>query len=111
MSVKAKWFDDVLPDTGDDDPFAERIEDVGQPIDLTGEPRLNERLIELVNAESELFNQGVTCSIKDRQDTACSACPVSRSDDSPIAKLCAIGAEEERVCTALAALRRVREGR
>lgn len=111
MSVKAKWFDDVLPDAGDDDPFAERIEDVGRPIDLSGEPRLNERLIELVNAESDLFNQGVTCSIKDRSDTACSACPVSRSDDTPLAALCAIGAEEERVCTALAALRGIREGR
>ena len=111
MSVKAKWFDDALPVMGDDDPFAERIEDVGRPIDLTGEPRLNERLIELVNAESELYNRGVTCPIKDRDDTACSACAIARDDDSPLATLCSIGAEQERVCTALAVLRGVREGR
>lgn len=111
MSVKAKWFDDVLPDQGDDDPFAETpaVEDVGRPIDLTGQaPRLNERLVELVNAESELFNRGVTCAIKERSDTACSACPVSRKDGSPLASLCSVGKEQERVCTALAALRGVR---
>jgi hypothetical protein len=109
VSVRAKWFDDVLPDQGGD-PFAQaQVETVGRPIYLDGDnARLNERLVELVTAESDMFNHGITCAIKDRDDTACSACPVARHDDSPLASLCSVGKEQERVCTALAALRGVR---
>lgn len=106
MAVRANWH---VPSTSarDGDPLAgapqRRVEDVGKPIDLTGPPKLNERLVELVGAEGALADRGVTCAIKDRADTTCSACPIACVDEiEPIAALCRVGKEQERVLTLLA---------
>ena len=110
MGVKANWHvDDLLADT-DQDPFDEvretRVEDVGRPIDLSGdEPRLVARTIELVRAESELYNRGVRCPIRERPDTTCSACPVARPGRGALGQLCAVGIEQDQVFTTLAVMR------
>lgn len=98
MSVRANWFlDDLVVE-----PFV-AVEEVGQPIDLRGEPRLNRRLVELATEEGRLWARGVRCAIKDRPDTTCSACPLYALDaDDPRTQLCAVGVEQERVLTTIA---------
>lgn len=110
MGVKARWFDEGLPSYEDSDPFAtqERLDitDVGQPIDLREEPKLNGRLIALIQIESEIFERGTTCPIKERPDTTCSACPLRRTDSTdPVKDLCDVGIEQEQVLTELAVVR------
>lgn len=78
------------------------------PIDLaTPTPQLREHLGSLVNQEASLFNEGVTCAIRDRDESTCLACPVSASNDysNPMGKLCRVGQEQERVLTVLVAQR------
>jgi hypothetical protein len=101
VSVRAVWHTPELVDV-DEDPFAPTIEEVGTPIVLSAEgeeARLREELVTSLAAEGELEEQGVTCKIKDAQASSCHACPLYRSDDSPLARLCAIGREQERLCT------------
>lgn len=106
MAARANWHTaTVLVDR--DDPFADapaEVQTVGVPIDLDG-PRaeLNQRLVELVAAEAELFNRGVTCEIRDRRDTCCSACPLMGAEESP-GELCSVGFEQENVLTELAVI-------
>ena len=113
MTVKARWYEEIPASTGGD-PFSEpetRVEDVGFPIDLRDEPRLNARLVSLLEVEAALYRRGVTCSIRDRDDTCCSACPVARTDSAdPLWPLCRVGREQESVLTQLAVMRRVRAG-
>lgn len=101
MSVRAEWHTPRVAIV-DDDPFAERIEDVGTPIDL-GAPgelaTLNRKLVASIAEENRLFNAGVSCRVKDAADTSCHVCPLYRQDSSPEAELCAIGREQERLCT------------
>lgn len=83
----------------------ERIEDVGTPIVLgdAGElAEISERLVESIHRENELANAGVTCRVKTIADASCHACPLYRADGSPMAELCAIGREQERLCTLIA---------
>lgn len=105
MAVRTNWFLDELEVAA---PPVD-VETVGKPIVLDGPVSLNRRLIELVNEEGRLWSRGVTCAIKDRPDTACSACPVRPDANDPIAPLCAIGCEQERVATRLA-VERARAG-
>lgn len=103
MALRANWhFDAPAPPAGD--PFGQmRIEDVGAPIELRDDSvELNQRLVALVNRESELFAAGVVCEVKDLPDTACSACPARGSRG----ELCQVGCEQERILTALAIARR-----
>lgn len=80
---------------------------MGQPIDLDaegGEARLNERLVVLIQEEGELYAADVRCAIKERDDTSCHACPLYTDDALETrSALCAVGREQERICTALAA--------
>jgi hypothetical protein len=104
VSVRANWFVEDL-DVDDGDPFAD-VEELGQPIDLSGEPELNRRLIALAQRESQIFDLGVECPIKDMADTSCLACPLSCRDEAVLASgLCEVGREQERVATRLAALK------
>lgn len=116
--VKANWHVNVdLPPATD--PFSNyveqptipvAVEDVGKPIDLSSsEPQLRRRLIELVNAESALYGQGVRCAIRDRDDTSCSSCPM-RDKVARFAPLCKVGVEQEQVLTTLA-IHTIREQR
>lgn len=85
------------------------VEEVGQRIDLSDPAgRLNVRLVELLEREARMFNIGITCGLKDRQDTVCSACPVCEASDpeSTLGKLCKVGREQELVTTELAVLAR-----
>lgn len=109
MTTRANWHVDLV-ETATGDPFSSDpgqqrldVQAVGVPIDLDGEPQLNERLVLLLNGENALFNKGVTCPIRDHADSCCSACPVRHKDPGdPRKALCDVGAEQERVLTALA---------
>jgi hypothetical protein len=104
MTVKAQWFlEDLVgdEDAGDGEPAT--VAELGQRFDLRGGVELVERLAGLVNAESELFNAGETCAIRDAPDTCCSACPVSQADaGSRLGQLCQVGRAQEATITALA---------
>jgi len=98
VGTRANWF---LGDLA----VAEQapIEELGLPISLDGEPTLRRRLVDLVEQEGYLYQQGTTCSIKDRADTSCSACPVREHDPArPPAALCRVGVEQEQTVTSMA---------
>ena len=108
MTARANWFVEQIEVADDpDDPWAVPIEEVGKRIDLR-DPKaaLELRLTELLMREGHLFERGVTCAIKDKRDTCCHACPVSKAHDpnEALSALCRIGREQERVCTELAVL-------
>lgn len=109
MTAQSNWFVeriDAMQETGD--PFAVPVEEVGQRIDLRDPAAaLHLRLHELMTREAWLFNAGVSCAIKDRPDTSCHACPVSKAHDPSdrLGALCRVGREQETVCTELAVLR------
>lgn len=109
MGVKAQWpgMDLVVRDDEDTDPLAARVEQVGLPITLHPDfAALNEKLLQLVQVEGRLFNSGVRCAIKDRDDTSCSACPISaHQENTELAALCRCGREQERVQTEMAVAR------
>lgn len=108
MAVRANWHVDLdVPE----DVEQLSIESVGKAINLDGAPRLNEELAALVAEECTLYEQGVTCAIKDRSDTTCSACPIRNTDpEHPLARLCQIGCDQERVLTSLAVHREGPDG-
>lgn len=92
MTVRARWFEDL---------DQEEPEQRGTRIALTGDrPTLQLRLVELVRQEGILYDAGVRCAIKDRPDACCSACSLRDRG-----KLCAVGSEQERLTTTLAAER------
>jgi hypothetical protein len=111
MGVRAVWHNElVLPEEAD--PFGdrqpERIEDVGTPIVLGAEgedARLQRSLVDTLVREGKLDAQGVTCAVKDVKDASCFACSLYADDGSPAAQLCAIGREQERLCTEIAVRR------
>jgi hypothetical protein len=108
MSARANWFVEQAQAADDpDDPWALPIEEIGERIDLR-DPRaaLELRLRELLLREGHLFERGVTCAIKEKPDTCCHACPVSKAHDpaEALAALCRVGREQERTCTELAVL-------
>jgi hypothetical protein len=110
MGVRAVWHTELVLDEGGD-PFAEpdsrQIEDVGTPIALsTGDEALQRALIATLRREGELEAQGVTCAIKEAADTSCHACPLYVADGSPAAQLCAIGREQEQLCTQIVVVNR-----
>lgn len=109
--VRAVWHTELVLDD-EADPFAEpepqRIEDVGTPIVLSAdgeEAQLHHRLVTTLTREGELDARGVRCAIKDVKDASCFACPLYRDDGSLHAQLCAIGREQEQLCTTIAVLR------
>lgn len=114
MSTKANWYvGDVLPALDEEpDPFAMPIEEVGERIDLVDPGAANDlRLRELFRHEASLARMGVTCGIKDRTDTTCHACPISRAHvpEEMMSKLCRVGREQERLSTEGVALAYQRE--
>lgn len=96
MTAKANWHLDVEIDQSD--PFAapppgparsERVK-LDDP-DLTG------RIVELLYLEGELEHRGLTCVLKDRPESCCSACPLRGSSRAyPIRELCKLGIAQER---------------
>jgi hypothetical protein len=103
-----------VPDE-DVDPLAARVEQVGVPITLHADfAAINDRLLELVQVEGRLFNAGIRCAIRDRDDTTCLGCPISaHEENTELAALCRCGREQERVSTEMAVMReaqRVRQG-
>lgn len=74
---------------------------MGTPIDLdSGHAVLNQRLVALIEQEAALFNGGLTCAIKDHQQTCCSACPIRHRDElDQMTALCNLGVEQERIIT------------
>jgi hypothetical protein len=106
VTVKANWHTPALADTGDPFEAPERIERVGTPIELrAGRDELLAALSRTLAEEGRLADEGTTCAIKTVADASCHACPLYRDDDSPLARLCAIGREQETICTRIAVLR------
>ncbi len=106
MTAQANWFSD-LKGSVDDDVFGPRVQDVGKPIDLTGDaPALNERLTGLLRQEFELEQAGTTCEVRNQSDSTCSACPLRQTDPLEAATaLCNVGVEMDRVLTRIAIIR------
>lgn len=100
--VKARWHAPIV-EVDESDPFADG-EEAPVPIDLDGaQASLNRRLIELLEQESRLFDQGVTCDVRGMPGVSCAVCPLSEADGlSPLSSLCRVGVEQERVLTAIA---------
>lgn len=100
-TTKANWFVADFVELADDDPFVGPIEEVGTPIDLsTTESDLHLRLIDLLRTACELDVQGVRCAIRERRDSVCAACPLSRAGEAgAFGDLCRNGIETERVIT------------
>lgn len=117
QAIRARWGLEAIEQRvaagAATDPFAEpatAVETVGQPVILTDPPRLNERLVELLNAEGRLFTAGVTCAFRDdfreRGEGSCAACPVRHTDAlDPLTELCNVGVEQAAVLTRLAVAR------
>lgn len=109
MATRANWHTADLADIDEEvDPFSVPIEEVGQVIDLRGQTgRLEARLATLLDQETNLLNCGIQCEIKDRENTCCHACPISKAglSDDPLSALCRLGREQERVVTDLAVYR------
>lgn len=111
MSVKARWTEAVV-DVDDSDPFAEaltpvRVKEVGVPIKLDGEvASLDRRLVENVQSQNTLYNQGIDCALRWQADVTCSACPVYHGDEKDSsALLCRLAREQETILTTLAVQR------
>lgn len=95
-AVRADWHLHI--DLPEGDPFA------SAPQTPSFDP--HERLAYLVLAESRLCTQGIHCPIKDAPGTVCHACPVNHShEDHPLAVLCRISIEQEKIVTTLEAAR------
>ena len=108
MAAKANWFIQAVEGLDDEpDLFAAPIEEVGERIDLR-DPKagLQMRLEELIQREANLYEHQITCPIKDRNDTTCHACPVSKAGDpdAALGVLCRVGREQETTLTELAVL-------
>jgi hypothetical protein len=99
-SPKANWFVAELDVTAAD-PFEGPIEEIAAVIDLR-QTDLVMRLAELVQEEAEL---DVSCPIRARAGSTCSACPVSEAAHGGGRRaLCRNGAEQERVLCTLAVI-------
>lgn len=97
MSVRAQWFSPGLVDEGD--PFADEDPvETGVPVDLAGP--LSRRLVDLLETEELLRDEGLTCKLKDRQDTCCHACPKRGVKG----ELCEVGIEQEKIVGELAVM-------
>jgi len=105
MSVKANWFAE-LPGLGDDDPFTD-TEAADEPAELANPQLASERLraeyVALLDHEAALFNCGITCPIRDSEQSICSVCPLSVHADplARLAPLCRLGRRMDRVQTEL----------
>lgn len=103
MSVKANWFAELEGPAKQIDPFAAHAEQLGLEIDLRNPKDLQRQLRDLLNEEAALYELQVTCGIRDRSDTSCSACPVRRTSAlDRLTPLCDLGVQMERVTTTLA---------
>jgi hypothetical protein len=100
-SPKAQWFVDEL-EVPTSDPFEGPIEEIATPIDLRAQPDLVLRLAELLHDEAQL---GLSCPIRARSGSVCSACPVSQAARTGgLSALCRNGAEQERVLCTIAVI-------
>lgn len=103
MRARADWHQAELVVDDLDALFepAERIEDVGVPIRLSGDQaELAAELVDLVHREKQLRGAGVDCAIRNLADTSCSACPIA----GRAGELCTNARRQEQLLTLLAVL-------
>lgn len=99
-ATRANWHVPAIV-VAAEDPFGDiPVEQTGVAVHLDDVGELELALVELIEQEGQLFNQGVTCAIKDRANTSCHACPLNDKGD-----LCRVGRDTEKVCTQLAVAR------
>lgn len=102
MTARANWFLE-LPD----EPEGPKVDPLDSPVFLgmldikTPEPKLERMMTELVEAEASLFDQGITCGLRDLA-ACCSTCPLF-GVDSERRPLCGVGKEQEQVASTLLA--------
>ncbi len=96
MAVKARWPTGQVQRT-DTDPFAD-MEGAAAEWDPLAQ------LTKLIDEETALMNRGVTCAVREREDTSCCACP-KRGTIPDLKRLCDVGARQERIVTELACKR------
>lgn len=109
---QANWFNDIVVDDDDDvDPF--EVHERGLPIEIGDEEaRVSAAIQKSLAKEGRFADRGVTCEIKDVPDTTCWACPVYKGNtDDPIAVLCTLGREQDRLLTRAIQLRVERKQR
>jgi hypothetical protein len=95
---RANWhLEDVTVDQSD--PFAAPL---AQRIDLSDPAVLRAKLTALMQLEGKLEDRGITCAIRNRPDSCCSACPLrGTSRVQRISALCRVGVEQERTLMAI----------
>jgi hypothetical protein len=106
LTARTNWFLD-LPE---EDPAqaAPKVDPLDTPVltamlDLrTPEPKLERMLRELSDREGSLYDQGITCSIRDLPGSTCLACPLHQAEGEK-APLCSLGREQEQVSSTLLA--------
>jgi hypothetical protein len=108
MTVKPSWHT-VAVEVDDSDPFADdfslpvRVNEVGTPIELTGETaKLSEALTVNVQHQSRLYHEGVDCDLRWNNSVTCLACPLYQgAQDTPHGHLCRLMREQETLTTLL----------
>ena len=100
--MKANWhLEDVPVDSSD--PFATPSGRVHR-VDLSDPVVLRAKLTALLLIEGRLADRGMTCTLKDRPDSCCAACPLRGSSRvQRIRRLCNIGLEQERTLMSMLA--------
>lgn len=108
MAVKTNWHEeDATVGPAGLDPFEMSSSGAMAAVPLSLDLDFNElrkRLRLLLRREAGLFNEGVTCPIKDNPEGTCLGCPLNEANaDSAKGILCKIGCEQERVQTMMLA--------
>lgn len=100
--MKANWhLEDVPVDRSD--PFATPAPHA-QRVDLSDPAMLRAKLTALLTVEGRLADRGVTCALKDRPDSCCSACPLRGTTRARhLRQLCNVGVEQERTLMSMLA--------
>lgn len=109
MSVRPSWHS-VAVEVDDSDPFADdfelpvRVNEVGTPIDLTGDTgKLSQALTSNVEQQSRLYAQGVDCDLRWQPEVTCLACPIYKGDENTAhGRLCRLMREQETLTTLIA---------
>jgi hypothetical protein len=109
VTVRPSWHS-VAVEVDDSDPFGDdfelpvRVNEVGTPIDLTGDTaKLSGALATNVQQQSELYAQGVDCELRWQDGVICHACPVYQGEhNTPAGHLCRLMREQETLTTLIA---------
>lgn len=99
---RPNWHTEQLT-IDESDPFASPLPRV-ERIDLSDPVVLQAKLTALLMLEGKLEERGITCQIKNRPDSCCSACPLrDTARAEAVRHLCRTGVEQERTIMSILA--------